>query len=479
VAGGSHGRASVAADTWVEIKSPNFTTWAQANDGATKTLVWQMEQMRSLATVLWPWMNTDSAKPIVLLAVKDEQGMRSVAPQYWETKGGIRPASVWVTAPDRHYIAIRTDVRSRDDVLVNPHMTAYFSYAHLLFTHSFKHSPPPWLSRGVSGVLSNTIVRQDDVLVGAAIPWHLERLREHRVPLRQIISTDAKGENLRNEQGQRDFDAQSWAFVHYLMFSENGAHAARLNAFVEAIDKGEPSASAFASAIGDIEKYDGAFTAYINRSLYAAARFKVDAGVDRERLPARPMRSAETAVAKASFHVALRRTADARALIDEAVKADPTSAAAVGLEALLLDQSGNADAAKPAYERAVDLGSTDPYILYRAAMLNRRDPAALERVEAQFARAIELNPRFADAHAAVAEVRAELRRPQAVIVPHMQKAVALEPSNPWHRIIAARILWRLGAADEARKALDGALARADSDARAKQEAERLLALFKR
>jgi Tfp pilus assembly protein PilF len=113
-------------------------------------------------------------------------------------------------------------------------------------------------------------------------------------------------------------------------------------------------------------------------------------------------------------------------------------------------------------------------------MLKRREATAeaLEQAEVRLARAVEANPQFAAAHAALAEIRAELKRSAASIAPHMHKAVALEPSSPWHRILAARTLARLGSLDEARKAAESALKLADDDASAKAEAERLLARYK-
>jgi hypothetical protein len=113
-------------------------------------------------------------------------------------------------------------------------------------------------------------------------------------------------------------------------------------------------------------------------------------------------------------------------------------------------------------------------------MLSRRgaDAAALEGIESHLARAVEARPLFAAAHAALAEVRAELKRPQPSIVTHMQKAVILEPANPWHRIAAARVYARLNVRDEARKAAEGALKLAADDASARAEAERILALLR-
>jgi Flp pilus assembly protein TadD len=466
-----------AADQWFEIKSANFTIWANANDGNTRTLVWQLEQVRNVAKNLWPWMNVDLPKPLVIIALKDEQSMKKLAPQYWEIKGGARPGSVWVTGPDHHYIAIRTDMRGRDDVMVNPHTSAYFSYANMVFSSSFAAPLPMWLSRGLSGVVSNTLVRDNDVVIGAAIPWHLERLRERRLPLRQMLATTRQSPDFRSAEGQRYFDAQSWAFVHYLMFSEKGIHSSKLNAFVAAIGRGESPDAAFRAAIGNIDDYERGFAGYVNRNLYSAGLVKADMGVDRERFPARQMNAAEGMLAQASFHVAMRRTVEARTLLDEAAKSDPTSPAVGVLEGLMLDQAGNAAGARTAYARAIERGTDSAYAWYRSAMLAWRDAdaPALDSIEKHLARAVELDPKFAAAHASLAEARAMMNGAQSAIVPHMQKAVSLDPLNPWHRLVAARILMRLNASEEARKAVESAVALADDDPRVGAEAARILA----
>ena len=109
------------------------------------------------------------------------------------------------------------------------------------------------------------------------------------------------------------------------MFSEEGRNAPKLNAFVGRIEQGQPADEAFAVAIGDIGAYERAFANYVNRSLFSAARIGLDVNLDRARFPARKMAPVETAVAKASFHVALGRTVEARALIDQASALDPSS----------------------------------------------------------------------------------------------------------------------------------------------------------
>ena len=171
-----------AADQWIEVKSPHFTVISNAGDRAARGLAWQLEQVRSAMQGLWAWARIDLNRPMCVIAVKDEGSMRQLAPGYWEQRGGMRPASVWVTGLDQHYLTIRTDVRASDTDTINPHVTAYFSYISLIMGQSLDPDLPLWFSRGFAGVLSNTLVRDEFVLVGAPIPWELQRLREGTRP---------------------------------------------------------------------------------------------------------------------------------------------------------------------------------------------------------------------------------------------------------------------------------------------------------
>lgn len=83
------GAKAVAPEKWFEIKSPHFTVWSNADDRNTRKLVWQLEQIRSALTELWPWAKVDLPKPLLVLAPKNEQSMKQLAPRYWEVKDGV------------------------------------------------------------------------------------------------------------------------------------------------------------------------------------------------------------------------------------------------------------------------------------------------------------------------------------------------------------------------------------------------------
>jgi hypothetical protein len=167
-----------AAEQWIEVRSAHFVVTSNAGQGSASTLAWQLEQIRSAIAALWPWARVDLNKPLSVLAVKDETSMKALAPEYWERKGAVHPGSVWVGGADQDYLAIRTDVSAEDKLDINPYVNSYFSYVSLILNQSVERDLPLWFSRGLAGVLSNTLVRDSKLLLGPPIPWHLERLRQ-------------------------------------------------------------------------------------------------------------------------------------------------------------------------------------------------------------------------------------------------------------------------------------------------------------
>ena len=145
----------------------------------------------------------------------------------------------------------------------------------------------------------------------------------------------------------------------------------------------------------------------------------------------------------------------------------------------MLRRDNKNDEANAAFVKAASLGSTSAHVYYRAAMsmwgATRTDEATLRQMETYLALATERNPLSAESYAALAEVRAALKKPPADIAELLTKAVNLDPSDAWIRVTAARTLWRLDHVDEARRVARVGLTLAGDDVRAKAEAERLLA----
>src|SRR5688572_29347740 len=169
-------RTAGAADTWVQVNSLHFSVVSNASEKRAREVAWQFEQIRAAITAIWPWVKGALDRPVLVVAAKDENTMKLLVPQYWEERGGVRPGSVLVSGPDRHYIALRADARPEDTNAINPYFASYWSYSALLLEASFERDLPLWLRDGLAGVLSNTIFRENEIPLGMAPPWYVQTM---------------------------------------------------------------------------------------------------------------------------------------------------------------------------------------------------------------------------------------------------------------------------------------------------------------
>src|SRR5262249_31032 len=106
---------SAAADRpWATASSAHFTVISDDSPKTAREVAWQFEQIRAPIQTYWSWTRTDLDRPVLVLAAHDEDRMKELAPTYWEQRGGVHPSSVAVTGADRHYIALRSDIKIDD-----------------------------------------------------------------------------------------------------------------------------------------------------------------------------------------------------------------------------------------------------------------------------------------------------------------------------------------------------------------------------
>jgi tetratricopeptide (TPR) repeat protein len=344
-----------------------------------------------------------------------------------------------------------------------------------VLTQSLDRDLPLWFTRGFTGVLSNTIVNDDHVLLGAPISWNLQLLRERPFyPLPKLLGFTRSSPETNDATPREVYDAETWAFVHFLMFADEGKRSGQLNEFSRLVSAGTDASAAFAEALGPVDAIEAGFRTYLQRPIYSYRRFNIDVSVDREKFPVRALSAAESATVRATFHVAMNRPVEARAAIAEARKADPNGAGSYVAEGLLADREDKEAEARAAYAKAAELKATSAYAYYRLASLTWQPGASKEiygEIEKQLLTAIELNTRYAAAYAWLGEVRAFLGSTDSIGL--VRRAIQLEPTEPSHRLRAAIVLLRTGKPGEARADAQAALALADNESE-RREAERML-----
>ena len=435
---------SQAADAWVEIKSPNFVVLSNSNERRARDVAWQFEQIRAALLAGWPWARARLDRPVYVIAVKDEATMKAIAPQFWEQRGSIRPDSVFVTAADRHYIALRADVTGDGQVNVNPYFSSYWTFSSLALNAAFEKELPLWLRNGLAGVLANSIVRQDELRFGHSVPWyHRTIVQEGRLRLSELLAMERSSPYYTNRATRELFDAQSWGLVHYMLFGNPNDKIDRLNVIVKLVIEGTPSVAAVTQVYGNVEALENGYIGYLKKELFPYSRMKAETRIQARDFAVRMVGDAEAAAGRAGFHAAMGRPVEARALVAEARKSPAPPVASFEVEAALLDRDGKSDDAFAALVNAEKMGSANFYAHFQLAGLTLRgtpDTAAFAAAEKRLRRAVELNDAHAPSLIFLANVLAQQRQGQPAIE-FATKAVKLEPQDPDGRLALARALW--------------------------------------
>ncbi len=461
-----------AADTWLQVKSDNFTVMTNAGERKARNIAWQFEQIRAAIGKGWPWAHVTLDRPIFVIAVKDENSMRALAPQFWESRGQIHPGSVFVSTADRHYVALRADVQVEEQG-INAYMQAFHAYSDLILEASFRRGLPLWLTNGLASVLSNTIIMDKEVQFGKPIPWLAERVQTGpRTSLPALIAVTQDSPQYRQDIAREGFDAQCWALVQFLLYGRKGDMGEGLNRVSRMLMDGVASDVALREVYGSLDALDTAASLYAKQGIYMFARLQVESDTSSAKLPARAVTPAESAAQRAGFHAAMGRAADARLLLAEARTTAPTLAMIDEVEGMMFDREQKVHEAKQAYVKAVAADSTNFWVYYRLASLSRvpgLDRAGLTTIQTQVERATALNQSFAPSFSQLAGVHLQLDHADQALVA-ARRAVELEPGVVAYRLAFARVLVRLSHRDEAAAVAKDALsyARTDEDRKAVQ-----------
>jgi tetratricopeptide (TPR) repeat protein len=464
------GGLEAAPAPWVEVKSGHFTVITNSGEKAGRRTAWQFEQIRAGLAQLWPWAKIEAGPPFYVFAARDEATLKTFGPQYWEGKQ-FRPISFSALGRDKQFVALRTDVREPDDVTANPYQKAYWPYVSAVFHRSFPRKIPQWYGRGVAEVMSNTVVREKELHVGRLIQWDLDTMRSRTpIPLNQFLSADRGSPWVTLQDRITQFDAQAWALIHYLMFGEEGRNAGRVDRFNRLLHEGVAEEAALKEAFGDMKPYYEGMQSYVRQRAFSYTRIPVSLELHAEAFPTRALSDAESAVRRGEFLVAMGRPVEARAFAAEAAKADASLPGPWEIEAALLDADGKRDEAKSAYAKAVEAGSKSAYVHYRLAQLEwvpRPDAAQRERLVARLQAARELDPGNAFTLSFLGEMLSGQGKHQEAVELAVQ-AVKNDPSETYHRMALARILWNAREVEQAVKMAQSALQTADTDEERKQ-----------
>jgi tetratricopeptide (TPR) repeat protein len=420
--------AAAAPREWVLARSPGFIVVSDAGEKRARQVAHQFEQVRALFRQVLQ-ARVDPGRLVVIIAVKDESGLRELLPGYWERKGGAWPAGIFVPGRDKHLLALRLDVTTE-----NPYRVVYHEYTHLLIRLNVRWVPL-WLNEGLAEFWGSSDIDDQETRWGLISGPALLYLRQApMVKLDDLLAADQSSPLYNDASRTSAFYAQSTVLTHYLLL---GAPERRgqIAEFFKQLESGVDEPEALRRAFGDLRKLDLELSAYVQRMSFPGV--KTQTRIDAQTIQAMPLTPAQADALRGDFLARTGRPCEARALLDSAVRQDPEmSWAHEGLGTLEAGRGRRPDALRQ-FNEAARLAPANYLALFRAGLIEEdgAEPKAdAARREQALRKALQVNPAFAPALAALARLLSRQEDRRAEAVSSAQRACALDPAAASHRV---------------------------------------------
>jgi tetratricopeptide (TPR) repeat protein len=449
-------RASFAAkaETWIRVRSPDFIVLTDANEKDGRRVAYQFETIRVVFRLFFNISGSTKDPPIIIIAVKNEEGLKPLLPEYWAKKGSLHPAGFYVGGPEKSYVALRLDatLRAEGD---EPFEPIYHEYVHFL-TRRMMSRLPLWMVEGLAEFYGNTRIEGEKVAVGAPSRSNLRILRQTPLlPLDTLFAVNVSSPFYHEENKASIFYAESWALTHYLLTRDwrEGTH--HVTEFVHLLGQGVGPEEAARQTIGEPDRLQKDLAAYINKFAFTVARLNVSTKVDSKEFQAEPASEAESLALRADFMAHDRHYQEAQEMLEGALKLDPNLAAAYESLAFIFSQQGKTEEATQWYSKAVALNSQSylANFYYAVSLLKGMpDDESAAKAESSLRAAIKIAPDFAPAYSALGWLLASRHKNLEEAHRLILTAVNLEPGNVHYRLNAVQVLEAMGRGDDAVRA---------------------------
>ena len=360
--------------------------------------------------------------------------------------------------------------RAEDETWGNPYHLVFHEYVHVVLHLNFG-ALPGWLNEGLAEYWGSTIISGERIYEGRYIGYHIQTLRRSTLlPIERVLS--AGSEEFSDANRATMLYAQSWALVHYLLLGAD-QRKGQIDRYVELLRAGRSTEGARREAFGDPAALGRELDSYVRRYVFRSIRTQAALDATTGPVSTRAVPEAESLALRAAFHVASGHPAAAAALAAEALRLDPSSAAAHEALALAAWRAGRTGEALAELEKAVATPGASDFAHYLHGRLlwsdSGRESAPLERVVASLRHAIELNPASAEAHEALALALAARGGAADEPLRLAVRASELDPATVEYRLTALRLAAHAGAVQQARQQAQQVLTWAQGEDRRRVE----------
>lgn len=426
-----------------EVRSPNFRVLTDGSDRQARRIAREFEEMRGVFAVAFPKMRLSTGAPLLIFAMQDERSMISLAPAIWHDKGP-KPAGLFQHGWEKQFAIVRLD-----QDIPGAYQVVYHEYVHSLLHTNFRWLPT-WLDEGLAEFYGNTRFESKKSYVGA--PSRRVNFLKGRtlIPLETLLTVSPYS-YFRGKQDQIDeFYAESWALVHFLMFSPGMEQGNKLAQFYNQLQRGEKQLKAFQESFGGLKEVENRLQTYIQAFVFSSWMMDSPGGIEEKDFSVRKLSKAESDAEIAGYRLWEHDAAEATGLVEDVLKADPNLALAHEEKGFIFFHRGKDEDALQEFFRAYDLDKQRYLSQYFKTMIvaKKDTPAHRNDLQAGLMETVKINPQFAPAFVQLAML--ELYQGHDIRALSMaRKAEQLEPSRAGYHLLCGEILLRLNKGKEA------------------------------
>ena len=438
-------------EAWLEIKSPHFTVYSNAGEHDGRRVALEFEEIRAMFAQAFPKLKVDSGgKPTIIYALRDEDSLKLLMPNYGQNKNAIKLAGLYFPAYDKNFAVVRTDLIGSGR---NPYHVMYHEYAHELFRLNYR-GLPLWLDEGMAEYWGFSDIENKEAVVGTADPRHIQLLQHTPLlPLTTLFSIDATSPLYNTQDHSGMFYAESWALVHYLSMAPEVRDQNLLNKYLAALQKTDDPISAANQTFGDLKKFSDTLESYVRNQAFFYNKLKLNSDISEKSFSARALPPAEGLVHQADYLLHSNHLPEAIAVLHDA---EQLEAKAPGLHDALgyyHFQKADYENAEKEFALALEGNPDDASVfLYRASTLYRRsgyNRDSTPQIIANLEKVLALQPNFAPAQAFLCMAYIATPDQKTKALEAAERALDLEPGNMAYFLDYGRALLANGKQKEA------------------------------
>ncbi len=384
---------------WIGLKAPNFYVIGDVGQRDLREVTRRLEQFREAIGIIFPKAILSTSTPATVVVFKSHKSFEPVKPLY---EGKVRKNIAGYFQPGRslNYVTFTMEEGIEQLDIV------YHEYVHLVVNNNIT-DVPLWFNEGLAEYYRTFQITANGKLatLGKVDPNHVLLLRDHFIPLADLVKVDHQSPLYNESVRSSIFYAESWALVHYLLLGDQQKYISHAGNFVAALAGGASFEDACQRQLGLTgDQLQQLLTRYIRGDMFPmqSARFTERIGKIDD-LPVTPVSEAEVHATLGDVLLNMGRTADARVELDRAVALDAGYAPAHTSLGLAASREKRGDDARKELEMAAGLPTATYVSQFEFANALAQSwanpgPGDGEKIEKALRRAIELNPSFPDVY---------------------------------------------------------------------------------